>query len=163
LSVVAASVLGACGGGSGGSDDEAKAPPTNAACTLVTKEDATTLFGVEADASDNASPGDEASVCMWEADDGDNHSYLLQVRVYDDEYHYGGEIFPTAEEISGLGDKAFVNKGESIAGTDVQFVQGGKTYTVNYGISNVMAKVKKSAADQADELVAIIRANSSKV
>lgn len=178
--LVAVFALGACGGGS--SDDASESTPntasnsgdnnggssgssgSGAACKLVTQADATKLFGVEAKAKENASPGDEASVCIWQADDAENHGFLLQVRVYDDEFHYGGDsdIFPNAETIAGLGDKAFVNKGQQ-AGTDVQFVKDGKTYVVNYGITNIMAEEKKLAADQADELVAIVKANSSNV
>lgn len=173
LVVVAALALGACSSGS--SDDASGSTPSSAgtqgngtdgsdvACKLVTQADATKLFGVEAITAENASPGNEISVCMWQASDAENHGFLLQVRVYGDEFHYGGDtnLFPNAESISGLGDKAFVNNGP--AGADVQFVKDGKTYSVNYGITNVMAEKKLSAADQADELVAIVKANSSRV
>jgi hypothetical protein len=166
LFVVAMLAMGACSNGSSSktsSSNPNASKKTDAACKLVTEDDATKLFGVAAEPGDNSSPGTETSVCIWTADDTENHSFILQVRVYDDIYHYGGDLFPQAEKLSGLGDKAFVSKGKSIAGTDVQFVKDGKTFAVNYAITNVMAKTKKTAADQADQLVEIVKENSSDV
>ena len=176
LLIVAAIAIGACGGGSSkdassnsnsnsnsSSNGGGKKTDSSAACKVVTQADATKLFGVEAKEGDNASPGNESSVCIWQADDDADHGYLLQVRVYDDVFHYGEDFMDGAEKVAGLGDKAFVSAKDTIAGTDVQFVKDGKTFAVNYGITNVMAKVKKSAADQADDLVAIVKANAGNV
>jgi hypothetical protein len=163
-------MLGGCG--RDGTSNVSRAAGANktdsdAACKLVDEPDASALFGVPAkSAPDAIGQGGAASECIWEADDNADHSYLLQVRIYDDVNHYGGEtagLFPNKQPVSGLGDKAFVNSGDTIAGTDVQFVKDGKTYTVNYGITNVMADVRKNASDQADELVELVKSNAAKV
>jgi hypothetical protein len=178
LVVAAVLAIAACGGGSSkdaspnsnsNSNSNAstnaggKRTDSTTACKVVTQADASKLFGVEAKEGDNASPGNESSVCVWEADDDADHGYLLQVRVYDDVFHYGEDFMDGAVKVAGLGDKAFVSAKDTIAGTDVQFVKDGKTFAVNYGITNVMAKVKKQASDQADDLVAIVKANAGNV
>jgi hypothetical protein len=181
--LVAVLALGACGGsdskdssGTGSnpnpstqsdneSDGGGDAPASDAACKLITADEATTLFGgTEAKSTEDASPvSNAASTCIWGGEDTENHSYLLQMRFYGDEAHYGGDLYDDEAAVDGLGDKAFVRKADGIAGVDVQWVADGNTYAVNYGITNVMADVKKNASDQADELVTLLKANQGRV
>jgi len=177
VAVLAAMVLvvGACGGSddesadsssdaksaqeSGGSKKSGASASADAACERVTEADATSLFGAAATKGTDSSPvASAASACIWEAEDSSGHKYLLQSRVYDGEQYYGEALFDSAERISGLGDKAFVNKGR--VGVEVQYVQDGKTYSVNYSIINVGADSPKYPTEQADELIGIVKRNA---
>jgi hypothetical protein len=171
--------LAACGGGS--SKKAATGSPTvtsikakstgsssgtssDVACKLMGQDDATQLFGTAAQKTDgdgvNASAAN--SVCLWKADDAEQHSMLLQVHVYNDTMHYGETYFPDAKHVDGLGEKAFTHPMGS-SGVEVQFVKNGTTYDVAYPITNVLAKTPKNASDQLDQLESALKANASRV
>jgi hypothetical protein len=169
---VALLALGACS--SDGSDASPNSQPAttqpaapvadSAACRLIGESDATSFLGAPATQVQAAATAGESSTCFWTADSAANQGQFLQVRVYDDETHYGITQFKDAKPVSGLGEKAFVSVGPAGADIDVQFVKGGKTFAVNYSVANVVDKENApSPADRSDELVAIIKANSSKV
>jgi hypothetical protein len=147
--------LGACS--SDGSDASPNSQPAttqpaapvadSAACRLIGESDATTFLGAPATQLQTGATAGESSTCFWTADSAANQGQFLQVRVYD-----------------GLGEKGFVSVGPAGADIDVQFVKGGKTFAVNYSVANVVDKENApSPVDRSDELVAIIKANSSKV
>jgi hypothetical protein len=170
---VAVFALGACS--SDGSDSNASSTSTStttrpaaqaadsAACRLIGADDATEFLGGPASQLQSAAAADESSACIWTADSADNLGQLLQIRVFDDEAHYGIKQFETAKPIPGLGDKAFVSVGPAGSSVDVQFVKGGKTYTVHYSIANVVNTDQGGSVDRSDDLVAMIKANSSRV
>jgi hypothetical protein len=111
------------------------------ACALVTLEDATTLFATPAEEQEDASPVDLGSSCIYgtpETEDLGSVSHLLQVRAFGGEQFYGAEAFEDEEEIEDLGDRAFVRTSEGgLGGVDVQFVQEGKTVSINYSTINI--------------------------
>jgi hypothetical protein len=183
LVCVFAAAIGACGGGSSkhatanqaNQNVSATSPATSksgsgnkagsdAACKLVSQDDATKLFTVP------AQPGTKTmdiphmtSQCHWKAEDADNHNWRVDISVFDTAAAYGESQFPGAEHVVGLGDKAFVQKSDSLAGVTIQFVHADQTFQVNYAIANVLATTPKHATDQTDQLIAMLKANVSQL
>ena len=106
----------------------------------------------------------ESSSCFWTVDAGGAPGPIMQIAVFDDETHYAISDFPTAKPIADLGDKAFVGTGPAGSTIDVQFVKNGKTYTVHYTVPNVVNTDRgATSVDRTDDLVAMLKANSSRV
>lgn len=172
LAVGAVIALGACSSSGSDSNTSSGASTTqpaaqvadSAACRLVGQEDATTFFGSPASQLQSSTAAGESSACYWTAESANAQGQLLQIRVYDDEMHYGIKQFPTAKPIPGLGEKAFVGVGPAGAVVDVQFVKAGKTYTVAYSIANVVNTSEgATSVDRSEELIAILKENAAEL
>lgn len=114
-------------------------------CELLTQDDATELFGVEAVKQRNTEPARVGVACIWEGGGGDGEdgeagggesqvSHLLLFRVYAGEAYYGDVYYEAKdrEAVPGLGDRAFVARDPVTGGVDLQWVQNGLTLTLNY-------------------------------
>lgn len=138
-------------------------------CELVTTEDATGLFGVDAQEADDSSPVDLGASCLYGnvgSEDVGAVSHLLQVRVFDGEQFYGAATFDDEQSIDGLGDKAFVRAGAGgLGGVEVQFVQDGETVSINYSTVNIGVDDadKVEASDHQDEVVALAQQASTRL
>ena len=89
------------------------------ACALVTAEDATELFGVDAEQQEDVSPVDLGASCLYGNAGGDELGtvdHLLQVRVFEGEQFFGADTFDDEEDLDGLGDKAFVRTTDGRSG-----------------------------------------------
>ena len=130
------------------------------ACTLVSRVQATALFGHPATKSVPADPGGAASVCLWKADAAPGTvgdvAYLLQVHVYADALHYSEKVYPNARLLSDIGDRAIaVDEGMGIYA--VQFVKGGRTVTIAYSVNAIGGDTHAKAATQSNEVIALAR------
>jgi hypothetical protein len=139
------------------------------ACELVTVEDATGLFGTDAEEKPDASPVGLGAACIYgtpETEDLGSVAHLLQVRAFDGEQFYGAATFDDEEEIDDLGEQAFVRSGDSaLTGVEVQFVQDGKTVSLNYSTVNIGVDEadQVNATDHEDEVVALARQASGRM
>lgn len=147
LGVVGLVVLVAACGSSSSSKPAAKAAtssskPTPAAsgatskdlCTVISPDDAATVFGESAQPKPSANPEPLVSgICLYHHE-GDDLTVrnLLQIRVYKGEQFYGERLFPNRKALSGIGDKAFEDVSTTRHKVDIQFVKDGKTGTINY-------------------------------
>lgn len=103
-------------------------------CTVITADDAATVFGESA--QPKASPGAERLVsgrCLYHHE-GDDLTVrnLLQLRIYPGGQFYSATLFPKKKSLSGIGDKAFEDVNTTTHTVEIQFVKDGKTGTVNY-------------------------------
>jgi hypothetical protein len=154
--LVAGITLAACSGGSAPTATPSTNAPTSrsrqvpttvhhaasvdasaAACTFITKADASAVFGHVASAKPNdmAQPGD--NTCTWGAtvpDPGqpDNLDYSLITSIYPGASMYDEVQFPDAVAVQGIGEKAKLHPAGP--GADLWFVRNGETYEVSYGV-----------------------------
>ena len=145
-------VLAACGSSGGGSSPKSDGTPRSSGgtkataadtgkgkgqvdvCAVITPADAAALFGESAEAQSSPSPEPLVSgICLY-SHPGDplDVRNLLQVRVYPGEQFYGAQLFPSATELTGFGDKGFVAVNAKTHKIDLQFVKGGRTGVIAY-------------------------------
>lgn len=163
-------VLGllSCAGGEDEGRQSADADPVTTAvsmeaCAVVTAEDATALFGVEANRDESSTPIPDpnlAGECLW-SHDTETSSHLLQVHVLNGERYYGspktGDA-PEGSEPIALGDRGHV---WARAGTlvDVEWVQDGQVISLSY--STVGTEV--GGAERVEEMKALARRVSERL
>jgi len=167
--VVVVALLGAaaCGSSAKAADPKGtpatNAPLDSAACSYLNAADATALFGIAAaQTPDTARDPAARASCVWKATDNDHHIFLLQIRLYNDAAQYT-DTQPNSEHIIGLGTKAVIRKQAGMGSTEVRFVQAGKLGVVSYVVTNIAAKQRKNAFDQADQLVTMMKRNLSRL
>jgi hypothetical protein len=138
---------------------------TAAACLLVTKQDATGLFGRAASEVEVQNAAQAASVCGWKADSnpdptafGDITSSLL-VYVYDDTGHYSERATPGAVRLAGVGDRAFASLAADLL--TVEFVSRGQTVSLRYSITALAKHPSPRAAEPV--LVGLARAAAARM
>jgi hypothetical protein len=141
--VAASVILAACGGsGSRDSGDGGSTPSGTRdaigdsaqvdVCSIVTAEDAQTVFGSPARTRDaTGTVGGAIGICLYEGVD-DPATLRNLLRVYGGQEYYGEQTFPDAQPVDGIGGRAFasVNAGGGVV--DVQFVKDGRTGVVSY-------------------------------
>ena len=160
---VAAVLLAACGGGSSskssssstsggstttkGSTSSGKALSDAALCKIITADDAAKVFGEPAQQKPPAgvAPGASAQCLYDNPNDGLSVRNLLQVRVYPRPQYYGEKIYPGAQSLSGLGDKAFVSTQGAMHAVEIQFMQNGRTVSINYSAGPTVNTASKVA------------------
>ncbi|MGZ8734542.1 MAG: hypothetical protein ACXW1M_05100 [Acidimicrobiia bacterium] len=153
--VALALAVAACGGDD---DTTASSPPpatdvetaSQAACTLLTPADATTLFGVPAQPKADDQPKSVASQCIYESAGLDGQ--LVQFRIFDNERYYSKNLVEDGKAITGLGTKAYIDTQGPDGIVDLQFVHDGKVYALAY--SNTTG----DAATRASNLELLARA-----
>lgn len=127
-----AGIGGTGAGGSGGGADGAPGSEIDA-CAIVTRADATALFGEKATPDTSNNPVVDANLlgeCLW-AWDTETSGQLLQFRVWNGaEYH---DVPDTAEAFA-VGTDGYVNV-DPFWGIDVEWVQDARTIELSY--SNV--------------------------
>lgn len=166
LSVVS---VGACGGSS---DKSSTALPSTSggstavasdkACAFFNETEVTSLFGTRPQqTSDPYGIGGTTSNCLWKAAAGGKQR-LLQIGIFDGMQHYADSDKFGAENVAGLGDKAFIKKGD-LGGVTIEFVRAGKTYFVLFSIAKTSGATRNDANAEADQLVALIKQNMSRL
>ena len=149
VGVATAAMLAACGSSSAskpssqGSTTSKSAGKTSAPkslCTVITADDAATVFGEPAQATESSSAEPLVSaVCIYHhAGDALTVRNFLQVRIYPGEQFYGERVFPNRKSLTGIGEKAFEVVKNARHTVDVQFVKDGKTGTVNYSAGSAV-------------------------
>ena len=143
MGVAMAAMLAACGSSSASKPSSQASTTTKTAgttsapkslCPVITADDAATVFGESAQATESSSSEPLVSgVCIYHHE-GDDFTVrnLLQVRVYPREQFYGERLFPKKKSLTGIGDKAFQDVNTTTHKVEIQFVKDGKTGTVNY-------------------------------
>lgn len=106
-------------------------------CTLLTREDASDLFGVEAREERNTEPARVGVACIWAGVEGaqdEEVNHFLQFRAYDGEAYYGEVIYAEQDRqaVAELGERAFAARDPVHGGVDVEWVQDGRTFSINY-------------------------------
>ncbi len=130
LLAIASLALAGCGddssgGGSGGSGGNGSID----ACSIVTQQDATTLFGVEATLSTEPVPQQGLlGHCLWEWENADADSHLLQFYIWDGEGYYSE---PADSQPFAIGEKGYVRV-HDVAGVDIQWLQNGLAPMLSY-------------------------------
>ena len=147
--VVLALALGvaACGG----DDDTSSSPPAptsektpvDAACSLLTAADATTLFGVPAQPRVEGRPKSVASQCIYQSPALDGQ--LAQFRIFDNERYYSEDLVADGTPVTGLGRKAYIDAEGPDGIVDLQFVNDGKVYALAY--SNIAGDAAARASN----------------
>jgi hypothetical protein len=163
LAVLATSgALVGCGSDSGGSDGTGSGGSAGAgggsqvdACTIVTQNDATTLFGQDATKDDPAPTGDPnlISQCQWSWD-ATTDNQLLQLLIWDGEASYSA---PSDSEPYDIGDKGYVRL---VGGVEVGWYQAPHTAVITY--STVGSGVPE-AETKAEEVKTLAQAASAKL
>lgn len=129
-------------------------------CAIATPADAGEIFGEAAKVRDATQSEPLISgICIYTAaSDEFAVRHLLQLRVYEGSEFYGKQLFPDADPLEGLGDKAFVSVNEAAHMVDVQFVIDGRTGIVNYtgdasaDLAPKVETIEKLAAKLAQEM-----------
>jgi hypothetical protein len=136
-----------CGGG----DDTSATPPppatdvdtaSQAACSLLTPADATTLFGVPAQPRIDDQPKGVASQCLYESPGLDGQ--LVQFRIFANERYYSKNLVEDGKPITGLGTKAYIDTQGPDGIVDLQFVNDGKVYALAYSNTSGDASTRAS-------------------
>jgi hypothetical protein len=139
LLIVVALVLTLGVASCGGDDDtDVSSPPpatdvetaSQAACSLLSPADATTLFGVPAQPRIDDQPNSVASQCIYESPGLDGQ--LLQFRIFPDERYYSKALVEDGTRVTGLGKKAYIDTQGPDGIVDLQFVNDGKVYALAY-------------------------------
>lgn len=130
-------VVSACGGSSTGDNGGgAQAAGQNGssgqidACSVVTQQDATQLFGKPASPQQgqlNVDPN-MLGECLWTWDT-ETSNQLLQFRIWNGSQYYGNP--PANSQPLDIGDKGYIQLNE-FAGVSIEWVQGDKTITLDY-------------------------------
>jgi len=168
--VVVAAAVGAAGCSSHSNGQASNPTPpvkarTAAACLLVTKPDATGLFGRTATEVAVQNAAQAASVCGWKADTNSDPTafgdvtYSLLVYVYDDTDHYSERATPGALRLAGVGDRAFTSLTADLL--TLEFVSKGQTVSLRYSITALAKHANPGAAEPA--LVGLAKAAAARM
>jgi hypothetical protein len=159
LTVVAALLLllGACSSGHSGSSARSTTSTTapkiaaNAACARLTNADASKFFGEPAitPAANVPRSVGPASACFYDVNGSSGQ--LLQFRIYPSDQYYARTEHPDAQDVAGVGERAFVSRAGPSGLVDCQFVKQGSVYSLAY------SNLTHDAAAKADALVALAR------
>ncbi|GIU87492.1 MAG: hypothetical protein KatS3mg009_2007 [Acidimicrobiia bacterium] len=106
-------------------------------CALLTRDDAGALFGVEAHEQRSSEPARVGVACIWagvEGSEDEEVNHFLQFRAYDGEAYYGEVIYAQEDrqQVAELGERAFAARDPVHGGVDVEWVQDGRTFSINY-------------------------------
>jgi hypothetical protein len=127
-------------------------PKTDYTCKLITKADASKLFGVAATSAPDTSDIPLArSTCDWAGQSGPA-SYAIEVRQFDDPEAYSGGA-QGWKPLEGLANKAGIHVTPSGGEVIISYVDKGKTVSVSYTVHGG----DKTAADQQQQFVAMVK------
>ncbi|MGQ0825041.1 MAG: hypothetical protein ACT4OX_08460 [Actinomycetota bacterium] len=134
----------------GGDDDSGdNSGEGSDACAVLTQDDAEALFGVAAQLDDDSVPVGLGSSCVWENADADelgSVGHLVQLQLYEGDQFYSESVYPDAEPLDGLGDRAFIVGGpSSLAGPTIGFQKGNTVGLFSYTVINI-------GVDEADQV-----------
>jgi hypothetical protein len=127
------------------------------ACARLTNGDASRLFGEPAVTPAANVPRLVGAVSACFYDVNGTSGQLLQFRVYSDLQYYARSEHPDAQDVAGLGERAFVSRSGPSGLVDCQFVKQGSVYSLSY--SNHTG----DAAAKADALVELAREIAGRV
>jgi hypothetical protein len=101
------------GGGSGGIDG----------CAIVTQEDATALFGLEATLDPAGKTSGMAGHCKWEAENADGDSHSLTFSVWESEGYYSLPATADTQPYA-IGETGHIRSAE-VYGVSIMWIQNG--------------------------------------
>ncbi len=133
----------------------APAVARDAACGSLSVADATALFGEPAVSVDVRTPALAAASCFYGTNGASGQ--LLQFRIYASESYYSRAQHADAQDVSGIGDQAFVSRAGPSGLVDCQFVKQGRVYSLAYSNTTGNAPAK------ADALVTLARTLAGRV
>ena len=161
VALAAALLVGGCGSDDvrQATDDGAAGEVPRGACALISPEEVSELFGREAAVTPVEGAPTESTSCHWSAEEDLGTGVLTRWQLQL-EAHEGSSLFDPAawgddpRSIDGLGDEAFVVDGGGFGGVTAGYRDGEKVVFLTYAI--VLGDAP-DPADQADELVALLR------
>jgi hypothetical protein len=128
-----------------------------AACKLITQSEASTLFGTPASSTADAAPSNLAkSVCLWSAKPEKLLAFLLQIRVYDKPAFFSGGN-PGYVPLDGVADRAAIDVLPGGSTIMISYQKGETVVSISYSVQQVATGSHKSAADQKEELLALVK------
>jgi hypothetical protein len=127
------------------------AAAAGSACERLPSADVTRFFGEPAVTPAVKRPGSVGvvSACFYEVDGSSGQ--LLQFRIYASDQYYARVEHPDAQDVAGLGERAFVSKTGPDGVVSCQFVKHVSVYALSY------SNLTNNAAAKADALVALAR------
>jgi len=132
------------------------------ACTFFNATEVASLFGTRPRQTfDPFGIGGTESNCLWKATAGGEQS-LLQIAIFDGMQHYEKSDKSGAQNLPGFGDKAFIKEGD-IGGVSLEFVRANKTYFFLFSMAKTASATRNDANAKADQLLALIRSNTSRL
>lgn len=152
------SLATACGGDESGGGGGGGNPKKIDACAIVTQADASQLFGVPATPGKPSGAVDPALIgeCIWEWQDSQANSHLLQFYVWEGEDYYEPSAASTPFAI---GEKGVIDVSGGLIGVDIHWLQTGKVADLSYfTVGNVPDELTK-----VDEVKALALAASAKL
>jgi hypothetical protein len=165
LVCLTAVVVSACSGSSDKPPAETGDPTaasSGKACAFFTENEVTSLFGTRPQqTTDPYGTGGTTSNCPWMAKAG-GEQFLLQVAFFDGLEHYDKSFKSGAKNVASLGDRAFIIKG-TLSGVTIEFVRTSKTYFVLFSIAKIASPTRNDANAKADQLLALIKQNLSRL
>lgn len=147
----------ACGGGDDGGGGGGNGPKLDA-CAIVSQSDAEKLFGKPAEQGKASGSVDPALLgeCVWEWEDAQANSHLLQFSAWQGESYYQPSAKATPFVI---GDKGVIEVGGGLVGVDIQWLQADRVYDLSYfTVGNV-----PDATTRVDDVKALALAASAKL
>jgi hypothetical protein len=126
VALAAVALMGACAGNSGSPSLLAAAALDP--CRVVTKADATSLFGHAA-----AQRQDVTGSCEYSWQHAATSS-LLDVRIHAGTAQYNEKLFRKIARVPHLGTKAFVHADAARHAVQLRFVAHGRTYSLSYTV-----------------------------
>jgi hypothetical protein len=144
-------------GGSATSTTAGGAVSSEEACKLITRSEASTLFGTPASPKADSAPSNLAkSVCLWSAKPEELLAYLLQIRVYEGSKFYSGGV-PGYEPLDGVADKAAIYELPGGSTIMISYEKGDTVVSISYSVQQIATGTRKTASDQKDELLALVK------
>ena len=127
---------------------------------MISADDAAKVFGESAESRPPTTPTPFVTgICFYHhPGDGLDVRNLLQIRIYPGEKFFSVKLFPNAELLSGIGDKAFSHVNTVANTVQVDFVKSGKVGSVFYSAGRAVDAPSKVSAveDVAKKLAASI-------
>lgn len=155
LAVAALLVLGGCGGDeqSSPTGGEAKNNGGLDACAIVTRDDATRLFGKPASPYSGTPVLDPNMLgeCLWTWD-SDTSNHLLQFRIWNGERYYSA--MPDSQPVD-FAATGFI-RSHPMAGVDVGWIQDGRTISLSYSTVGPDVPKAQTRVDAVKELAATV-------
>lgn len=149
--------------GAGGEATTTAAAPGGFTCeTLITVDEAATLFGEPATFDAESSEGIaglDVGTCLYGSIEDENDledltSHLLQVQVYRGAQYYAPEmVAPDAEHIEGIGDDAYLS---AQLGVSTAFIDGDLVGFVSYSVIDLSGEAPDASTKRA-QVIELLR------
>jgi hypothetical protein len=165
-------VVTGCGGGSVADDASTSAASSGSrdggfanACSLLTKADATGLFGEPAVSKPAEEPvAGQASRCIWHWDNPDPkvaENKSVQLTVWKGPQHYDA---PSGSQPFAIGDRGYVQAHGQFKSVNIGWVQNGRTHSLVYDHNyiEIASGAVNAAPDSVDRVEQLARTISGR-